>query len=234
MSDHEPTRAVLFDWDGTLIDSRETLLAAWHASTTAVLGRRFPATPQEETAVFTLPGTRIWPRLVRDAAQQEELVARFQESYELHADRVTAFPGVPAMLDELRAAGVAIAVVTSKARRRFVPDSVNAGIADAIDAAACVDDVAAAKPDARHLFHALDLLAIDAAHAVMVGDTPVDVAAGLAAGTSVIGVTWGHCSGEELGAAGAAMLADSPADVVRLVLDGAAIPLSAPTEGHAP
>ena len=58
-----PLEAVLFDWDGTLLDSRSALLGAWHATTHEVLGRRRPSTAQEEELVFTLPGcssSRAW------------------------------------------------------------------------------------------------------------------------------------------------------------------------------
>ncbi len=90
-----PVAAALFDWDGTLIDSRAALLTAWRESTSHVLGRSYPATRAEEDLVFTRPGGQIWPALASDRDELDALVASFQASYEQSAEEVRAFPGVP-------------------------------------------------------------------------------------------------------------------------------------------
>jgi HAD superfamily hydrolase (TIGR01509 family) len=210
--------AVLFDWDGTLIDSRAALLAAWQESTEAVLGRRFPATAAEEREAFTLPGSEIWPRLTANASQLEALIERFQQAYERTGELVRAVPGIAAALAELRDAHVAVAVVTSKARPRFVLDARRAALEDLIDVAVCVEDAAAAKPDPRPVVAALEILGIPAANALMVGDTVVDVAAGRRAGTAVAGVGWGASTEHELREAGASIVLADPHELVLLVL----------------
>jgi HAD superfamily hydrolase (TIGR01549 family) len=210
--------AVLFDWDGTLIDSRDALLAAWHESTQDVLGRRYPATPAEEREAFTLPGSVIWPRLVANEEQLDALSAGFQEAYERNAGRVRAVSGIADALAELREAGVAIGVVTSKARRRYVLDARGAALEDLVDVAVCAEDAAATKPDPRPVVAALGLLDTAAPDALMVGDTVVDVAAGVAAGTAVAGVLWGECTEDELRRAGASAVFAGPRDLVALVL----------------
>lgn len=212
--------AVLFDWDGTLIDSRAALLAAWHESTQAVIGRRFPATAAEEREVFTLPGSEIWPRLAADEAQLDALIDGFQHVYERGGGLVRAVPGIAAALEELREAHVAIGVVTSKARRRYVLDARGAGLEGLIDVAVCAEDAAATKPDPRPVVAALELLDTPAANALMVGDTVVDVAAGVGAGTAVAGVLWGACTDDELCEAGASVLLAEPRDLVAFVLRG--------------
>jgi phosphoglycolate phosphatase-like HAD superfamily hydrolase len=212
--------AVLFDWDGTLIDSRAALLAAWYESTEHVLGRRFPASAVEEREVFTLPGSDIWRRLATDGAQREALAERFQQVYESNAGLVRAVPGIAAALAELRAANVAIGVVTSKARRRYALDARGASLEHLIDVAVCAEDAAATKPDARPVIAALELLDIAPANALMVGDTVVDVTAGAGAGTAVAGVLWGACSEDELREAGARVVVSDPSTLVDLVLRG--------------
>ena len=213
--------AVLFDWDGTLIDSRAALLAAWHESTEAVLGRRFPATAAEEREVFTLSGSEIWPRLAAHASQVEDLVDRFQAAYERSGHLVRAVPGIAAAVGELRDARVAIGVVTSKARRRYVLDARGAALEDLIDVAVCAEDAAATKPDPRPVAAALALLDSAPSSALMVGDTVVDVTAGIGAGTAVAGVLWGACTAADLREAGANILLSEPRDLVSLVLRGA-------------
>jgi HAD superfamily hydrolase (TIGR01509 family) len=208
--------AALFDWDGTLLDSRAALLAAWRESTAAVIGRIYPATPEEEDIVFTLPGRQIWPTLTDHV---DELAGRFQEAYDRSGERVRAFPGVLEMLEELRAAGVATAVVTSKARRRYAPDAVRSGLAGAIDIAICAEDAAASKPDPDPVLRALERLGVSGSQALMAGDTPVDVAAAVAAGTTAVGVGWGHSPEDELRAAGAVAVARDPAVLLELALE---------------
>jgi HAD superfamily hydrolase (TIGR01509 family) len=211
--------AALFDWDGTLIDSRAALLAAWRESTAAVIGRSYPATAAEEDIVFTLPGREIWPTLTDDV---DKLAASFQSAYDRSGEQVSAFPGVLEMLEELRSAGVRTAVVTSKSRRRYAPDAVHAGLTRAIDIAICAEDVTATKPDPDPVLRALEKLGVSGADALMVGDTPVDVAAALAAGTSAIGVGWGHSPASELLAAGASAVVEQPGELVAMVLEAAA------------
>lgn len=215
----EAIAAVLFDWDCTLLDSRAALLGAWHESTEAVVGRRFPVTEAEEQIVFTQPGREIWPTITQDTAERERLVTRFQEAYESSGRSVRSFAGVPEALRALKDAGVAIAVVTSKARRRFALDAARASLEDLIDVAVCSEDVDAAKPDPRPVLKGLELLGVSAQAALMVGDTVVDIAAGLAAGTRAIGVGWGASPETELRRAGAEAVVQTPSELVTLVLE---------------
>lgn len=210
--------AALFDWDGTLSDSRETLLAAWHRSTVDVLGRRFPVGRSEEDIVFTLPGAEIWPELAADAEQARRLADAFQIAYSDVAMHTRPFPGVVGALERLRAAGVALGVVTSKGRSRLEADATRLGLAPLLDVTICAGEAAAAKPDPAPVRAALATLAVGPDRAAMVGDTPVDIRAGTAAGALAIGVAWGHASVDELRAAGATAVATTPGDLVALLV----------------
>lgn len=217
-SGHITIGAAVFDWDGTLIDSRAALLATWRAATTAVLGRAFPATAEEEELVFTLPGARIWRDLVSDPADLPVLSERFQEEYERNAGTVRAFPGVHAMLESLRSEGVAIGVVTSKARRRYDSDTLHSGLAPLVDVAVCAEDVRAPKPDPEPVRIALERLGVEPTRAVMAGDTAVDVKAARAAGARPLGVAWGNGRPDVLTAAGAEAVARNPAALAAAAL----------------
>jgi phosphoglycolate phosphatase-like HAD superfamily hydrolase len=212
--------AVLFDWDCTLLDSRAALLGAWHESTEAVIGRRYPETAEEEQVIFTLPGAQIWPGITRDDAERQALIERFQQAYERTGESVRAFAGVPEALRALREAGISTAVVTSKARRRFSLDASRASLEDLIDVAVCAEDADAPKPDPGPVLKAIEVLGVPAGRAIMAGDTVVDVTAGLRAGTAVVGVAWGASTEDELRQAGAAVVARTPGDLVALVLAG--------------
>lgn len=213
------TAAALFDWDGTLLDSREPLLGAWYASTEELLGRRFPASLEDEERVFTLGGATLFPELMGGEEAAEQLASVFQREYQARAEQVRAFPGVVDLLGELRAAGVAIAVVTSKSHLRYDIDARQIGVDGLIDAPICQEDCSAHKPDPAPVLLALERLAVPAVDAVMVGDTPVDWQAAQSAGVKFIGVSWGGMfSDEALRGAGAETLAGDPRELRDLLL----------------
>src|SRR4051794_27768044 len=212
------TEAALFDWDGTLLDSRDALLGAWHAATGTVLGTRFPATAEEEELVFTMPGVQLFPRVGGDAERGAALAAAFREAYARTGEEVRAFPGVADMLRELRDAGVAIAVVTSKARGRYDLDAGRAGLAGLVDVAVCSEDTEAHKPDPAPVLHAPDALGVAGGRAGMTGDTPVDIAAGAGAGATALGVAWGASGAQPLLDAGASAIAHDAAELTGLLL----------------
>ena len=212
------TDAVLFDWDGTLLDSREALLGAWHTSTEEVVGRRYPATPDEERLVFTLSGAVLFPRVAGGAEGAAKLAAAFQRAYERTSEHVRAFPGILTLLAELRDAGIATGVVTSKSRVRWALDARRTHIERLVDVAVCQEDTTAHKPDPAPILHALSELGVEPSRAVMAGDTPVDVEAGLAAGTKVVGVTWGASREATLRAAGATTFARDAGHLAQLIL----------------
>jgi AHBA synthesis associated protein len=210
--------AALFDWDGTLSDSRQALLDAWHASTQRVLGRRYPDTEADEDIVFTLPGAEIWPAISESADQAHRLAEAFQQDYTRTSRSLKPFPGIPEMLRDLRGRGVAVAVVTSKGRRRLEPDAERIGLSDLIDVAVCAGEAPAAKPDPAAPLAALHRLGVAPGEAAMVGDTVVDIAAASGAGTMAVGVSWGHGSTDELRGAGADFVADTPEQLRDLLL----------------
>ncbi|HEV3362746.1 MAG TPA: HAD family hydrolase [Acidimicrobiia bacterium] len=210
--------AALFDWDGTLWDSLDALRSSWQVSTEEVLGRRYPDTPEEEEAVFTLPGALLWPPLASSEQQLAALKARFIEEYLARTETVDLFPGIGEALAGLHAAGMGIAVVTAKSRFRFDLAVEAAGLTDIIDVTICFEDSqGAVKPDPAPVLLACERLGVAPSRAVMVGDTPVDVEAGLRAGTTAVGVAWGAWTAELLLEAGAQAVAHHPADLARLL-----------------
>ena len=209
--------AAIFDWDGTLSDSRPALLASLYECSEAVLGWRYPSSADEEDIVFTRPGAEIWPAIASDAEQAAELFEAFQAAYARHSQSIKAFPGVADMLTAVRAAGISTAVVTSKGRLRYEPDAARIGLAHEIDVAVCAGE-ASPKPDPAGVLEALRRLGADPACAAMVGDTPVDIVAGVTDGVTAIGVAWGHSGGDLLRDAGAHVIAQTPAELTQLLL----------------
>ena len=194
---------VLFDWDGTLVDTRAALLAAWHEVTEAILGRRFPVTIDEQRWAFSRRGAETFPELSDDPAVVAALVAGFTPAYQRHATVVTPFPGVPDLLTRLRAARCRTGVITSKTSDRFALDAARTALDGGWETVVCAEDVTRGKPDPEPVVTALRRLGAQPIDAILVGDSPADMAAAVAAGTRAIGVEWGFSTPAELRDAGA-------------------------------
>lgn len=169
--DVRPT-VVLFDWDGTLVDTRTALLAAWHDVTEAILGRRFPVTVDEQRWAFSRRGAETFPELSDDPAVVAALIAGFTPAYRRHAAVVTPFAGVPELLARLRAAGCRTGVITSKTSDRFTLDAARTALDGGWETVVCAEDVARGKPDPEPVVTALRRLGTQPAGAVLVGDSP--------------------------------------------------------------
>lgn len=210
--------AVLFDWDGTLIDSGGLLLRCWHRVTTTVLGAPFPVTEPDRVKFLSMRGADSFPLLSEDPDVVRALEDGFTEAYrELAPTEVKEHPGARQMLAELRARGVKVGVVTSKTRARMSCDLEACDFDGCFDVVITGDDVSRGKPDPEGVQAGLAALGVAAAQAVMVGDGPVDIRAGRAAGTRTVGVTHGLHSLAELEAVDPDHLASSLAEVRELL-----------------
>ena len=194
-----PARAILFDLDGTLVDSAPDLGAAVnrmrvarglepiahallrpHASAGArgMLGAGFALTPEH--------------------ADFPQLRAEFLEQYEAALCVETVlFPDVATMLDAVEAAGLQWGIVTNKATRYTLPllDALN--LRERPDCIICGDTAARAKPHPDPLFAAADRLGVAAGDCVYVGDAERDIAAGVAAGMPTLVALYGYIRVDE-------------------------------------
>lgn len=192
-----PVDAVVFDLDGTLIDSAADLGRAANRLL-AEHGRR--PLSMAEVRRFIGDGARV---LVQRAMAEtgapaessvlDDLTVRFIAHYEADATAETVvYPTVAATLRRLRATGLRIAVCTNKPQSATAAVLDTLGLAALVDAAAGGDRFAVRKPDAGHLLGTLELLGIPPGRAVMVGDNEHDAAVARAAGTGAVLVTYGY------------------------------------------
>jgi HAD superfamily hydrolase (TIGR01509 family) len=209
--------AVLFDMDGTLLDSRQALLGAFHDATTEVLGAPFPTTKEDADRVIQLSAQDVFPALAGgDTLLAADVEAAFQRSYSGRAAELRLYPGVGEMLVALRADGLALGVVTSKSRIRLERDLVENGVHDLFEVTVCGDEVALAKPHPGPILMALEMLGTGAAGVLFVGDGANDVQAAHAAGTRAVGAGYGFHP-EACRAAGPEHWIDSPRELHALV-----------------
>lgn len=202
-----PLKAIVFDLDGTLVDSARDLMNATNALL-AEEGLRQVSLGEVKSMIGDGAAKLVERALTAtggDLARLPECVARFLAIYEAHASRHTqAYPGVPQTLERLRRLGLSLAVVTNK------PFAATLDILDALELRAFFDAVIGGdtlperKPHPAPILAALEQLGVAPEAALMVGDNYHDVQAAHAAGLRAFAVTYGysHKPHAELGADG--------------------------------
>jgi pyrophosphatase PpaX len=203
---------VLFDLDGTLIDSGAMILASFRHATRTVLEREIP---DEELAAL-VGGMNIHDQMrTLDAERVDELVSAYREHNEpLHAD-LQAFPGVENLLAALSAEGRRLGIVTSKRRRTVDLAFAVLPIERFFGVVVTSGDTKRHKPHPDPVLLALERLHANGARAAFIGDSPFDVGAGKAAGVFTVGVSWGGLHSEQrLVEAGADVVVHKPEDLL--------------------
>ncbi|HZR93475.1 MAG TPA: HAD-IA family hydrolase [Gaiellaceae bacterium] len=180
---------VLFDLDGTLIDSGAMIVASMQHAARSVLGREIP----EEVLAAAVggPGLVAQMRLL-DPTRVDELVAAYRAHNEPLHEELEAFWEVVEVLPTLRAEGRRLGVVTAKrhATVRLAFDRLPE-LAASFDVVVAADDTVRHKPAPDPILKALERLDAPPAEAAYVGDSPFDVRAAKAAGVYAIAVGWG-------------------------------------------
>lgn len=193
---HRP-RAVLFDLDGTLIDSIELILQSARHAFTGHDGS-IPSDAEWMAGLGT-PLVAMFREYARDEAQVNALIARYREYQIPNHDRlVKAYDGVVDTVRGLRAARHPLAVVTSKTEQLAQRGIDCVGVGDCFDVVIGCDTTELHKPDPAPVLAALDRLRVKPTDAVFVGDSVHDMAAGNAAGVTTIAALWGPFSREQL------------------------------------
>lgn len=201
---------MLWDLDGTLLDSK---LSIRETMNLVLAERGLPVfTRAELDALIGHPLRDILATKTKDKAAVEAMTHRYRTAYnESGWVTVRLAEGLVDLIGSLRQRGVRMAVVTSKGQQETEVLLADLGIAHLFDAVVGDDDVRPLKPDPAPVREGLRLLGVDAADAVMVGDTTFDVGAAVGAGVACVGVLWGtHPRATLLGAGAAAVAEDAP------------------------
>lgn len=218
MTQPRPVRAVIFDLDGTLIDSgRDIALAANHVRT--VLGR--PELPLAQVHDFIGDGVPVLLRRTLgadgpepDAADLARAREIFDARYRDHClDHTRPYPGVPETLAAL--AAVPLMVATNKPARFTGPMLAGLDLARFFRRAVSGDDVPAKKPAPDMILAALAGLDVDPADVAVVGDSLNDIRAARAVGAVAVGCTFGLRPAQEIRDAAPDVVLDRFADLTR-------------------
>lgn len=220
----ERAAAIIFDLDGTLVDSGADIAAAANAARVA-LG--LPALPTAVAVGYVGDGVqRLLERvLAHDLATGSTTgevaapslaagLARFREHYGRHLlDRTRLYPGIAELVASLR--GRRLFVATNKPRDFSLAILGGLGLDGVFERVVAGDDTPARKPDPAHLAACLTGTGLSASDVVVVGDSPNDVLAARAFGAASIGVTWGLVDRRALAEARPDVLVDDAPGLAR-------------------
>ena len=183
-------RAVLFDLDGTLIDSTRLIIESYHHTMRVHRGRTFP--DSEWIKGLGTPLRVQFRRFTNDPDELQRMIATYREWNLAHHDvMVRGFPGAVEATRALKDRGAKLAIVTSKNRHGVQLGLGLCGFDGLFDAIITSDDLEASKPDPAPVLAALTALGEPASAALMVGDSPHDIAAGRDAGATTAACLWG-------------------------------------------
>ncbi|GGE59465.1 hydrolase [Streptosporangium jomthongense] len=192
-------KVVIFDWDGTLVDSVDHIADSLHQAATE-LG--YPALEREAYRDIIGLGMvealeKLYPGISRD-----EIVAVRQGYANYFFRKVTTpqniFDGMSEVVADLRSAGRGCSVATGKSRRGLQSALVSSGLGMHFDITRCADETRS-KPDPRMLEEILVFYGIEPTEAVMIGDTRYDLEMAQRIGMPSIGVEWGVHKRDVLG-----------------------------------
>lgn len=179
--------ALLFDFDGTLLDTNELIIQTF----ISVLGEHFPGRFEREDILHF-----IGPSLKQtfdsiDADRTAELTEQYLAiNKQMHDELVTEYDGVTETLRLLKAQGLKLAIVSTKRSANIKHGLKLMGIERVFDEIISLDEVQNPKPDPEPILLALEKLAASKEEALMIGDNSHDIEGGKNAGVRTAGVAW--------------------------------------------
>ena len=179
---------VLFDLDGTLMDSNGVIIETWQHTVRELAGWEITA-----EVVYTTFGEMLVDSMRRLIPEVDIEYARdFFRDYQrvIFLDRIKFFDGTEEVLRRIKTAGYKNAIVTSRLKTSTEKALSHFKIRDLFDAVLTASDIDKFKPDPAPLFMTLDMIDSKPEEAIIIGDTIHDIEAGRAAGTMTALVDW--------------------------------------------
>lgn len=186
-----PLRAALFDWDGTIVDSRQPMWLSYRHAYKTYLGIDFPSTAAE---LRTLAPMRIEESSARYGGQYAaEIALSYSDFYVREAYQAgSVFGGIKDVLRELRQRGYQLGVASNKSMTRIAADMTFLGLEGFFDAFATSEDTVERKPNPAPLLKLAEKLHAPPQECAYIGDFPGDIIAAKAARMLAVAVLWGN------------------------------------------
>lgn len=206
--------AVLFDLDGTLIDTNDLILASYEYA----LNRHCPGKYSREEIVACL-GEPLYDTLRRFAPEKWESMVQTYREYNLacHDDWVKLFPGVSEVLKKLHREGIVLGVVSNKQRIAVEKGLSLFGLDKWMKTVVCYGEVKRPKPYPDPILRAMEAVGADPARTLMVGDSRFDLLAAKRAGVDAAAVAWSWHGKEELLALSPDYVLEEMRDLLKIV-----------------
>lgn len=176
-------RAVVFDLDGTLVDSMPMVLRGYAHALAPYLG---PLTHEEILPRLGGPPQRFFEETISDPSHSAAALARLVDYFHEHWDLIQPFPGAADLLEHLQKSGVKVGIWTGRDRVSTEQILRHHGLAGFVAEMVCGDDLPSHKPDPEGLRTVLARLGVPAADALFAGDSDVDLLGGVDAGVQTI------------------------------------------------
>jgi pyrophosphatase PpaX len=179
---------LLFDLDGTIVDTNELIIQSFLHTLEGVTGE-----PYTRERIIPHMGFPLLDQLrfFSGLEQVDELAVKYRKfNLDKHDELVAEFPHVREVLEELARRGIRLGVVTNKMRLTTEMGLKLCGIDRFMETVVTVDDVKRGKPDPEAVLKALELMKAAPEETIMIGDSKYDIIAGQAAGVKTAGVAW--------------------------------------------
>jgi pyrophosphatase PpaX len=192
-----PPRTILFDLDGTLIDTIDLILRSYRYTVSV---HHFEPVPDEAWLKnIGIPLRMQFRHFTEDPDEIQAMIKTYvAHNLEHHDDLVGQYPGVLEGVRALHSAGCKLGIVTSKRHGSLERGLTIGGFDGLFDVVIGADDVQNPKPHPEPVLKALEGLDVSPDEAVFVGDSPFDMACGRAAGVETAAAMWGPFSREDL------------------------------------
>jgi len=214
---HSSITTVLFDLDGTLIDTIELILESYRHTVRA--HGLDPVSEQRWREGIGIPLRVQFAQFTDDPNELQALISTYRDHNLAHHDAlVREYPGVRDVVRSMHAAGYRLGVVTSKMHGGLERGLARGGFDGLFEVLIGADDVENPKPHAEPVLKALDQLKVTPDCAVFIGDSPHDMACGHAAGVRTGAALWGPFLREELAPHDPDHWFREPADLERLFI----------------
>lgn len=192
-------KAMLFDYDGTIMDTNQLIESSWQHMANLVLGRDL----EEEEYIHTygIPLHKCMDDFAKKHKTKEsgaELAAIYRAYQRQHdSEDISLFEGIREALDALRVKGIKPGIVTSRLKDSTVTGLARFGLNDYFEALVSADDTDIHKPNPEPALLCCEMLGVDPRDAIMVGDSVYDLLCGKNAGCASCFVEWSVCATAE-------------------------------------
>lgn len=218
--DEDLFAGVLFDFDGTLVDTSELIINSFQHTLRPYLGR--VVAPEEVYPYFGITLREGLAAFVPDRPELvEEMLPVYRRFSHDHFDELVCLcPGVRQGLEQLQAAGIKLGIVTSRVRDTTLYGLRLFNLDGFFQAVVTMEDVNSHKPEPEPVQRGVELLRLAPDGVAMIGDSPHDILSAKAAGVTSVAVSWSKVPRERLLAAAPDLVVTNMAEITALCLDG--------------